>query len=71
LENEDIKFLGELGVIQKLEFKPDDVIVLTTDQLISDATAQRIKSIMVEKFEGHKVIVLGNGMKIGVMSPQS
>lgn len=60
-----INFLGDL---QRLRPEPGDVFVLSTDQVISDETARRLREVFTEYLNGAKVIVLGDGLKLGVVA---
>jgi len=64
---EEIRYIGEL---QRLELKPGDRFVLTTDRPISHEQAERIKDVW-HQFVGperHELLILDNGMKLGVIS---
>ena len=65
--NEKINFLGDL---QRLELKPGDCFVLTTEQHLSVETVERIQETW-EKFVGGeepKLLILQGGMKLGAIS---
>lgn len=62
-----VNFLGD---VQRLALKPGDMLVLRTDQIISGDLAQRLREQLESAVPGHSVIVLGDGMKLGVLSPE-
>lgn len=64
----EIRFLGDL---QRLELKPGDMFVLSVDEHISHEMADRLKQTFAEATGGAKVIVLGRGMKLGVVSAEA
>ena len=53
--------------LHSVPLAPGDVIVLTTSQVIDDETARRLKEIMEQKLAGNPCLVLGEGLKMGVM----
>lgn len=66
LENTKIEYLGDL---QRLEIKPGDRFVLTTDQIISLETCEKIQQIWAKFTEGKgkELLILMPGMKLGVI----
>jgi len=64
MEQDQIRYLGD---VQRLTLKPGDVLVLSVEGAISMECAERIKSYMTDVLPDHKVIVLGDGIKIGVL----
>jgi hypothetical protein len=60
-----IRYLGD---VQKLTLGPNDAVVLSVDEEISDSIAERLREMMQAKLPGRTVIVLGKGMKIGVLA---
>ena len=60
----EVRYLGD---VQRLALKPGDTIVLQSDQEISDETAVRLRNYVEQFLPGHKVLVLGDGLKIGVL----
>ena len=55
------------GVVSRVALGPNDVIVLTCDKHIPEMTAKRMGEIVQEKFPGHDVLVLGGGIKLGLV----
>ena len=55
---------GEVGT---LEVGPDDVIVVSVDQRLSGNAVKNIEGVMKGIFGDRKVIVLEEGMKLGVI----
>ncbi len=67
--NQGINFLGDL---QRLEPGPGDVFVLQCEQKIDKDVAEAMSAYIGARLGGAKVLVLGNGMKLGcVAMPQS
>jgi hypothetical protein len=58
------------GTVQRLELKPDDILVLKVPCTLQEDTAKRLRTAMEETFPGYKVIVLGDGLDLSVISPQ-
>jgi len=68
----DIDETKWLEHMQRLSLKPGDMLVLTAPGPISADHAERIKNMLEKLMEGHfgqrhKVLVLGDGMKLGVL----
>lgn len=61
-----------LGQLTSVSLKPGDVLVLMVDEKVSDQTMCRIKEHMagIPEFKGYNCVVLGNGMKLGIVSVQ-
>ena len=54
--------------LQRLERKPGDVFVLSCEQQISDHTAQRLRAELMKMIPEAQVIVLGDGLKLDVVT---
>lgn len=67
-EDVEVRFLGD---VQRLTLKSDDVIVISTERSISSHVAEHIHELVALKFPGHKVLVLSDGLKIGVVGAAS
>jgi hypothetical protein len=61
---QQIRYIGEM---QRLQPQPGDVFVLTCEQRIDSATAERIKAEISGLLGGAKVLVLDSGLKLGVV----
>jgi hypothetical protein len=66
--SEEIKYLGD---VQRLELKPDDIIVLKSSVKLKQSAAVGMKVYIENQFPGHRCIVLDEGMDIGILSPQT
>jgi hypothetical protein len=68
-ENE-IRFVGDM---ERLQFRAGDRLVLKTEQRISAETAARMKQELEQWLNDDtiKVIVLGDGMSLGVLGPET
>lgn len=66
---EEIRFLGDL---QRLQMQPGDLFVMTSDRPITNETARRLQeawaSVFGDEAERYKLIVLGDGLKVGLIS---
>lgn len=62
-----IEFVGEM---QALALQPGDVLVMTAPGVIEDELARRIRHAFQAEFPGHKIVVLGDGMTLGVLRPE-
>jgi len=61
----EIRYLGDL---QRIELAPDDVLVLSVDQVLDDAVLVDLrKRLQCVVGEQRKCIVLTRGMKLGVL----
>lgn len=67
LNEAEIRYLGD---VQRLKLDPGDIIVLTIDDVLTEAQSAYIKHRVEETIPGHTVVVLGKGVKIGVLSPK-
>jgi hypothetical protein len=65
VEENSIRFLGD---VQRLTLLPGDTVVVSVAEQISDETAFRIRQHLAQFFTTNQVIVLGHGMKLGVMA---
>jgi hypothetical protein len=63
----EIRYLGDL---QRLELRPGDILVLSVDAHISQEMAARLQADFREVTDA-KVIVVGKGMKLGVISAEA
>lgn len=61
----EIRYLGEL---QRLELKPGDVFVLSVPRELSNEEARIIRKQWDDNMPGVKLIVLSEGMTLGVVS---
>jgi len=57
-----------IGNIQRVVFNTGDVIVVTTDRLLSREHCVRICDSLQPVFPGSRVVVLDSGLKFGVVS---
>lgn len=64
--DDEIHFLGE---IQSMALQPDDIVVVSTQARLSTDAHASIKRMAQEVFHGHKVVVIDDGLRLGVMSP--
>lgn len=66
--DEEIRYLGD---VQRLELRPDDIIVLRLPdgRRISEADHVRMQAVAESYFPGHKIVILEGGMQIGIVSP--
>lgn len=53
--------------VSQADIGPNDVIVLTSPGLLSDSTANRIRTYLEETWPGRKSIVLCDGLKLSVL----
>lgn len=61
----EIRFIGDM---QRLQPRPGDVFVLTCEQRIDRATAERIKAALSGQLGGAGVLVLDGGLKLEVVA---
>ena len=65
MTNPEIRYLGDL---QRLSLAPDDVLVLSVDQVLEDDTCIRLRQLLQSVIgEQHKCIVLTRGMRLSVL----
>lgn len=65
---DEIRYLDD---IRKVTFGPSDVLVVQVAYAIPTETADRIKTHLSEAIgTDNKIIVLSDGLKLGVLSPQ-
>lgn len=58
--------LPAAAVVTTVKVEPNDVIVIECDSVMSQATADRIKAHVEQVWPGHKVLVLGDGLKLKI-----
>jgi hypothetical protein len=64
-DNPEIRYLGD---VQKLSLNEGDILVLSSDQHLREETAERLRQHLEREIPGHKVLILGEGLKLGVLS---
>jgi hypothetical protein len=68
MTDQEIRYLGD---VRKLDLGPNDVIVIEYSGPISQDSVRRLTEYVSEAIgTDHKVLVLGEGLKLGVLSPQ-
>lgn len=53
--------------VRRLRLRPDDVIVISVDRFVDQASAERIRDLWGEKFPHTKCIVMSSDMHIDVV----
>lgn len=64
-EDKGIRFVGDM---QRLQPMPGDVFVVTSDNMLTQEAAFTIKAALTTALEGHKVIVIGDGLRLGCVA---
>lgn len=64
-----------IGDVQRLVMTPDDILVVSVDVMLNVDNTEKVKSAIgkILKDYGHhepKVIVIGKGMKLGVLAAE-
>jgi len=54
-------------IVKVGDLKPDDVIVVECDQVVSPEAANRMEHYMSQIWENRKIVVLGQGIRVKVM----
>lgn len=67
MSGHEIRYLGD---VQRLALTPGDVVVISVHGAITDDIAERLRKYVADVLAGHPVIVLADGIKVGVLSPQ-
>lgn len=62
----EIRFLGD---VQKLSLESEDIVIISVPGHLSEDDRARIRADISMAIPDNKVIVLTDGMKIGVMGP--
>lgn len=62
----EIRFMGDL---QRLTYKPGDKFVLKCASAISRESVERLKHYFEQFMPGAQVLVLGDGIELGVVGP--
>lgn len=57
-----------LTTIEVARLHPDDIIVLECDGTISNEVADRLERELTAIWPSHKIVVLGDGMRLKVVS---
>lgn len=69
IDEAEIHYLGD---VQRLALKPGDIIVFKLRQRADAETFERIRKHMDDMLGGqHKIIILADGLEIGILSPES
>lgn len=55
--------------VRRLELRPGDIIILRVEGPLTHDAADRLKELAMRQFTGHKVVILANGLDIGVVGP--
>lgn len=63
-QKEHLEFIGD---VERLTLYADDTIVLRTDQPLPFGMAEHLRMDIKEVFPNHRVIVLDNGLELGVL----
>ena len=63
----EIRYLGDL---QRLQLEPDDVVVITCPARLHVEQMEMIRNYVEQRLVGHKVLVLDDAFRIGVMGKQ-
>lgn len=58
-----------VDAVQALDLPPGATLVLMAERSISMEQAERLKGYLVGRFPGHEVLVLSDGLKVGVINP--
>lgn len=58
-------------VVEKMQLDPTDTIVLSTDEHLDDETAHRLRIAFESMLPGHKVLVLGGGLRISAIGHEA
>ena len=66
-DEQQIRYLGD---VQRLVLQEGDIVVLKIPGPISEDWANRLREEMESQLPGHKVLVLGDGLEIGVLTKQ-
>lgn len=60
--------LSDFETIKKVNLKKDDVIVLTTERILTDERAICIKKQIKNIFSKNKVIIIANGVTLKIVN---
>lgn len=63
--NMDIRYLGDM---HKISLEPGDTLVLQCEHVLSEEDHRVMRDYMEAVMPGHKCIVIGKGMKLGIVS---
>lgn len=61
--------LSGIRKIEVLELKPDDALIFSTEQHISNETAQRLHAYLSERLPGQTIIVMGGDIDVKALRP--
>jgi phosphotransferase system HPr-like phosphotransfer protein len=65
--NAPVKYIVD---VRRLSLKPGDVITLSVPGPLSEESIKWMKAAMETQFPDHKVMVFGDGIKVGVLRPE-
>lgn len=60
------KELEEVPAVKLLRLEAGDVLVVETDQIVSNKSSARIRSYLEREFPGHRALVFDAGAKLKV-----
>lgn len=60
-----------LSQIERLQLKPGDIVVLMAPRAVSLASAERLKAQVEQYLQGHKAMILTDGIEVKVLSTDS
>lgn len=68
IDSQEIRYLGD---VQRLKLRPADIVVLRlpAGMTLRPETRARLQAAAESQLDGHKVLILEDGMQIGVLSP--
>lgn len=66
VERKAMETIPEINELQKVEIKPDDVIVVTLRSRVPDEKLRRIKEHLMTVFPGNKIVVFGESIQFAV-----
>jgi hypothetical protein len=57
----------DIAVLRAVRLEPGDVVIMTSDRALSQATVARLRSSVEELLPGNKVLVIGDGLGMKVL----
>ena len=70
LNKNEYKFAGELQVIRSTDLRPDDTVVATSGQALSQHKHKKMRDALKKMFPNNQVIILSPGDKLEIVSPK-
>lgn len=60
----------EVENIKKASIGKNDTVIVRVDSILRNSETERIKNLMLETFPDNKVLIIGMGISIEILTPE-